>query len=144
MTVQTKNSVLIISTIIILLGSLIIFYLFIIDGAFTPILDITDLHTVKKVYMRGEPVSIVSTFCKSKTSPALVQWQLMDHTVTTFSPDTHISTKVGCFKDFVSTPVSIPINALPGEYYLQNTLVYEINPVKDVTYVLRTNTFIVK
>lgn len=141
---KTKTILILFNSAIVAIGILAFGYFYLIDGTLTPILDISDLHTEKEIYHRGETINIISSFCKSKGSTASRQWKLVDHIVTEF-PVTEIDiTKRGCFTDVVSPSVAVPQLVADGQYYLEDSIEYQVNPLKTVKYVLKTNTFIIK
>lgn len=139
-----KHYILLFNIIIIFLGSVVFVYYRFIDGSFNPIVDISDLHTTKSAYQRGELLQISSSFCKTKTVNTTFQWKLIDHIVTTFPEDSKIPGK-GCFKDKVTDVATIPTLLSPGnDYHLEVTVFYEINPLRTIEYTFKSNNFEIK
>lgn len=137
---KIKHSLLILNLLIILIGSAVLTYLYVLDGSFAPVVDVQELRTTKDVYKKGEMLQIISTFCKSRTVDTQYQWKLIDHVVWSF-PEQQLETKKGCFTDRVTDIQQIPSVIAPGEYYLEATVFYRINSLKSIEYKFTTNKF---
>lgn len=144
MKLRSKYSLIIINIVIIFMGIIVFMYLEFVDGSFKPIVDITDLHTKETVYHRGQTIQIVSTFCKQKAVVTHLQWSLIDHVVTDF-PEQNKTGPSGCFKDKVTDIGTIPMTLSPGnDYYLEDTVIYQINPLRSIEYKFKSNLFEIK
>lgn len=131
---------------IIFLGVLVFGYLYFLDGAFTPEINISSLVTTKERYVRGDMVQVKASFCKRRESPISFQWTLYDDEVPPIPYKEKSASGVtkGCYEDRVSNVEIIPKYVVPGKYYFENRITYQINPVKSVEYIIKTNTFIIE
>lgn len=121
-------------------------YLYFIDGAFVPELDISSLHTTKESYNRGEQVQTISDFCKHKEVPLTFTWTLYDDDAppVVYKPKSPPGVSAGCYKGRISNVEVLPEYIAPGMYHFENTISYQINPIKTIQYVIKTNNFEVK
>lgn len=121
-------------------------YFYFIDGAFKPEINISSLTTVKSVYQRGEMVQMKISFCKDKSLPASFQWTLFDDDVPpiTYNKRESPGLAKGCSTDVVRNIEIIPKYVVPGQYHFENRVSYQLNPVKSVEYVIKTNTFTIQ
>lgn len=143
---RLKHWIFLVNLLVIIIGAGVLAYLYFFDGAVTPELDITSLHTTKDTYERGELVEMSVSFCKHRDVPVDFQWTLIDDTAppVIFKEKSIAGVKQGCFLDKVRPIEILPSYIAPGEYHFENRIVYQLNPVKRIEYVIKTNNFTVK
>lgn len=125
--------------------SLLLTYFITIDGKIVnePIvfsMDKDNVVTDKEVYTRGETVQGHFIFCKKRNIKTLVQWTLVDHTLT-FFPSKNSTIKKGCYDTWV--PIAeIPKSVTPySAMYFEGLIQYQVNPFSVVGIPLKTNPF---
>jgi hypothetical protein len=91
------------------------------------------------VYRLGQPVVYMLDYCKYTDVPSIVHRVLVDGEEIALSDSTGYLA-LGCHKTFVET-ATIPETINPGVYYLDITVIYPVNPIRQVTIHYRTNSF---
>lgn len=132
-----------INTGVILVGMILLGYFYFLDGTFTPEVNITSLSTTKTTYARGETVEMLIDFCKYRNVPVHFQWTLYDDDMPpiTYKEKTSTGMPKGCYHGVVRSIEMIPKYVVPGVYHFENRVIYQINPVKTIEYVIKTNNF---
>lgn len=111
--------------------------------------DLQAFGTDKAVYRRGEDIQVSFSFCKIRPVPAEVDWKLVDGIRIGFSQQTS-SSPVGCYGDanggkpYYRLVGKIPEFVDAGEYHLEGTVTFQVNPVKQDVYQVRTRDFYVQ
>lgn len=143
---KIKHYILMTNIVITFIGMSVFSYLYFVDGTFAPVLDVTSMHTVKETYGRGEMVKVDISFCKNRDIGVSHQWSLVDDDVppVIYNKKDTPGVDVGCYTDRISDVEIIPKYVSPGVYHFENDISYQINPLKRVEYVIKTNTFIIK
>lgn len=96
------------------------------------------IEMVKDEYVVGEPLSYRISFCKEGNLDATVLRFVKDTVVYSY-PEIISSIEEGC-SDFVSTSTITP-NVPSGEYRYENTVIYQVNPLKTVRYTIESEPF---
>jgi len=92
----------------------------------------------KESYKVGEPLTFRTAFCKSGDYEAKLIYQVEDGVV--YGMPIRISgSSEGC-RDFIDGTLITP-NIPEGNYRLKGIITYRVNPVKEVTYIMYSNTF---
>ena len=105
--------------------------------------DIQNFQTDKTEYKSGEEVSILSSFCKNRTTQASVSWNLVDTVIRTY-PTQSGELEKGCYgveRERYFTIVKLPPELPEGVYYLQGIGRVPLNPIKTVEYSYKTQKF---
>lgn len=101
-------------------------------------------QTEQEVYAPGDIVTAKFTTCKNTLAVPIVQWSLVDTFLRIYPQRVAATGKVGCY-DNVATEIEKISPSLPdGEYHFSGTLTYQVNPLKTIVVVMKTNTFKVK
>ena len=96
------------------------------------------LRLDNKIVQREGTLSYKVSYCKNTTSSASLTRSFVDDIV--YSTSTLITNRPdGCNK--MNVEVEIPHNLPLGKYYLENTYVYKVNPIREVTVKIRTEQF---
>lgn len=101
--------------------------------------DPANLEVMKNEYRANEMVLARLDFCKNRELVARVQWHLVDTYLTIF-PARESSLPVGC-EDVIIELERIPEEAHAGQYYIEGTVTYKINDLREMVYTLKTETF---
>lgn len=140
-----------ISTVVILFGSLVIGYLFFIDGGKPIVLSASPMPTVesmtdenggfvpKHTFVTGEQLTYLFEYCKSRNVPVEMYGYYID-TVKVAMPVVKIKSPVGCGKvinDLYKIPKILP----SGKYHFEVELIYQVNPLRQVRVTYRTEEF---
>lgn len=96
----------------------------------------------KQIYKPGDKIAYTLTYCKTNSQVGTVYRTLVNSTITTYTPVTN-NLPEGCRKT-TRSDLTIPDNADAGIYHLESTIVYKINPIRDVVVSWKTNDFEVK
>lgn len=107
------------------------------------VLDKQDIifQTTKNEYRPGETVEASFTVCKFRSINPTIQWSLVD-TYLRIYPSRHVNSNiVGCFKDKIVQIEDLPKNITPDTYHFSGTLVYQLNPLKQIVVTMRSNEF---
>lgn len=86
----------------------------------------------------GQTLTYTADFCKYKNVQASVTRTLVDGTVI-FFPIENTNLPIGCNKRDI--PLVIPKNTPPGVYHLEISLVYRVNPLREITTRILTDEF---
>lgn len=93
----------------------------------------------KDTYHRGEEFKIRLKVCKHYDLEEHVLGRFIDGVI--FSvPDITSNFDTGCYDTFL-TSVRIPSTLPEGKYIYEETVVYKVNPLKEVTYTFKTPEF---
>lgn len=143
MTLKIRHYFFLFNAVVIVFGIVFLGYLYFIDGTFNPELNISSLRTTQDTYNRGDLVQMQIDFCKQKDVPLTFTWTLYDDDAppVTYKPKTVRGVASGCYKGRVTNIEILPRYIAPGKYHFENNISYEINPIKSVDYIIKTNTF---
>jgi hypothetical protein len=95
----------------------------------------------KTEYYQGEEFSIPFRICKNLPIRERSIGRFIDGVI--FSrPDIESNFKVGCYDTYL-TSVSIPETLPAGTYKYEETIIYRVNPIKEVVYEFSTQEFTV-
>lgn len=89
----------------------------------------------------GEPLQYELDYCKYTNRPAVVHRSFMDGQIILLQ-DSSGKLPTGCHKTLVKTAI-VPETINPGEYYLDVSVDYTINPLRTITTHYRTTEFTV-
>lgn len=93
----------------------------------------------REEYKRGDVLEIRFHICKNTSIRERVFGRFVDGVI--FSvPDNQSNFDIGCYDTFI-TSVNIPSTLPSGNYYYEEKVVYEVNPIRTVEYVFRTPGF---
>lgn len=137
-----KNKILHCLTFVAAIAFLAVSYFYFLDGSvINKVLVLnSDPVTEKMIYHSGEDVSMHLSYCKYRNIPALVEWTLIDDTITFYSPAIRSTSQIGCFDKLV--PIEgLPKTLAPGKYHFAGTLTYRPNGIKTLVFQLKTNDF---
>jgi hypothetical protein len=133
--------------VIIVVVGLVIGYWYFIDGVLNPVLldktDVMALKTDRGVYAPGDSIVVYNAFCKLRPIIGTSAVQIVDGQVLQMRA-TEVNLPVGCYgvdKPFSGTATALPRNIGKGYWHLEWTIVYHVNPIKDVTYHRRSVDF---
>ena len=104
------------------------------------VIDFKPIELVKKEYQAGEPLEIVITYCKYMPLPATMSRQFMNGIIFTLSDAISSNVSTGCGTN-ISADIIIPKELLPDTYIYKQTMVYEVNPIRDIIVVFETPEF---
>lgn len=137
-----KNKMLHLLTFIALAAFIAVGYFYFLDGSLVNKILVlrTDPVTEREAYHPGEDVAMHLSYCKYRNLPALVEWTLIDDTITFYSPAIRSTSQVGCFDKLVPIE-TLPKTLAPGTYHFAGTLTYRANGIKTVVFQLKTNEF---
>ena len=99
---------------------------------------IDQFQTIKQSYTVEEPLTYRTAFCKEGDYIATQIRRLEDGVVYLY-PDFQSSTREGCY-DFVVSSTIVP-NVSTGEYIFELELVFKPNPIREIHYTMRSNSF---
>lgn len=140
-----------INSVIIVIGSTILLYLFFVDGGRPIVIFNEPLTTVadhldengnfipKKVFRTGETLNYEFEYCKIRNVPAKMYGTYID-TVKIDMPVIEIKTPIGCgsrIANFYKIPKLLP----SGTYHFEVELIYQVNPIREVRVQYRTEDF---
>jgi hypothetical protein len=97
----------------------------------------------KDVYFPGEPLTMRVVATKTRSMPGTVTWSLVNRktleVVSSFAPR---STVIGTgYNDSVVQILVIPERTPAGTYFARGMATYSVNPFRDISYPLNSNTF---
>lgn len=140
-----------VATMLIVFGSLLISYLYFIDGA-NPITFSSDTMPVvqalpdsagaylpKKTFYTGEQLTYLVKYCKYRNVPVEIYGAYVD-TVRISMPVVKLKSPVGCgegVNDLYKIPKILPT----GKYHFEVELIYQVNPLRQVRVTYRTEDF---
>lgn len=93
----------------------------------------------KTEYHQGEVFNIHLRICKNMDFREDVYGKFIDGVIYSV-PENTSDFETGCY-DTVISSVKIPDSLPEGSYYYEETVVYRVNPLKEVTYNFRTPEF---
>lgn len=139
------------STALIIVGSALIGYLYFIDGS-TPISvnripaltvephkDSQGNYVEKHIFYTGEQLTYLFEYCKNRNTPVEMYGYYID-TVKVAMPVVKLKSPVGC-DAVISDHYKIPRILPSGKYYFEVELVYQVNPLRKVSVIYRTEEF---
>lgn len=103
-------------------------------------INISNFKTDKELYARGEPVSILTSYCVDRDFTALTTWRLINATQITFAEKTGVM-KVGCVQDRWVVIGVVPAYAVKGKHHLEGISAIKINAVKTIYVKFRSQDF---
>lgn len=128
---------------ILFVTTLVVGFMMFVDGTiWRPVVtyDSTILPVDKGVYSPGELVLAKVEFYKSRDEIGEMKWNLVNHKIIAFSPR-KISIPSGVTEKW------FPVEKLPqcekGEYHFEGLVSYRVNPLRVVTYKLKTQPFLI-
>lgn len=126
-------------------GGLLLLGYFLLDGTvIRPIISFDgDLVTTQESYSPGDTVQARVKFCKYRNVPATVQWTLSNGRLTFYSAHERNLGTTGCF-DRVTDIEELSPRALPGTYRFNGTLIYRVNPLRNIVVNIQTTPFTIK
>lgn len=130
---------------IIVLGTLWSAYMIAVDGVLINIplkFKTNVVITDKKVYNKGDNISIKWEYCKGTPKPADISVNLVDGIVYML-PMIQSTRGVGCYDNY-NTVAVVPYSLPVGKYHLTANIHYSLNSLKSIDYKVISNTFEVK
>lgn len=106
------------------------------------IMEVKSITLDKNVYQAGEHIPYTITYCKYTPKDGKVLRSLINGTITTFTPFTG-NLPMGC-RTMKNKDLKIPENADPDTYHLEATVIYEVNPIRNIYVYWRSENFIVR
>ena len=97
------------------------------------------VHVLKNHYHRGEHISYVLDFCKSRRIPGKIYRSLVNGIQVTYTP-IESDLPAGCRQATISD-LKVPEFITPGIYHIEGAGVYEINPLREYRNEWRSNDF---
>lgn len=136
---------LVVALLIITVGSAILFYFAYLDGvSINPVIKFnnTTLITEKNEYKPGEIVKAKIDYCKYRHITPTVQWSLTDTYLKYFPERKGGIIELGC-KSMIIEVEKIPMDTYPGQYYFSGLVKYRVNGMRELSYELTTNKFMI-
>lgn len=93
----------------------------------------------KTVYKQGEDFDIHFKICKNMEIDEDVYGKFIDGVIYSI-PENSSDFEVGCYDTYISS-VSIPDNLPAGSYVYEETIIYRVNPIRNITYTFTTEQF---
>lgn len=90
----------------------------------------TPYPVLNKEVKQGEVLFYIIDYCKATEAQAVVRRQFVDGIIYA-TPEVTANLKKGC--GIVKNTVTIPHNLPAGEYYLDITINYEVNPIRVIS-----------
>lgn len=103
-----------------------------------------DWRTEKQVYHPGEMVRSQITFTKYRDIPAIFACSLVDTYSKQYPPQNRSIAALGRFENVSIELELVPRDTWPGIYHFQCSIIYSVNNLRDVHFLVTTNTFEVK
>jgi len=107
------------------------------------------VSTDRTDYAVGDTIYIVMTFCHKRNLQSVTQWTFLNSEITTLvakKPSENL--KVDCYSDkkieVGKIPPSLALTKSGTLYQLKGTINYSVNPIRRISYVLLSNSFVVK
>lgn len=141
---NTYRAVSTVFAIFMMLAGIYMFFLLVVDEQWHPVIDWeggnqVNMLTDKKVYHSGEVVRARMTFQKLRNVTGTVKWMLINNHIDAFPPRPAMTPPGIYDKEFDIE--RLPINVSKGRHYFVGYLTYKINPLKEVSYTIRTSCF---
>jgi hypothetical protein len=105
------------------------------------IIEFEPITLNKTEYHAGEQLDMNITYVKYKPTSAILIRQFLNGMIFTLQ-DAHSNSPAGDGTNR-SVDVTIPEELIPGEYFYRQTMIYKVNPVRDITVVFETPKFMV-
>lgn len=99
------------------------------------------IQTLKDTYKQDEDVQGRFSLCQYRDVPITVQWSLIDTYLRTYPARGIRSPIKGCITNGVGLIETISPTLPADTYYFSGTLTLKINPIKNITIPMRTNSF---
>lgn len=93
----------------------------------------------KTVYKQGEDFNIHFEICKNMDIEEDVYGKFIDGVIYSI-PENSSDFETGCYSTYISS-VSIPDNLPTGSYVYEETIIYRVNPIRNITYTFTTPEF---
>lgn len=148
---KTLHLFALVNAIVIVGGSMVLCYLAFIDGGkpiqiydqpvmtVEPSTDENGNPVEKRVFYTGEDLNYVIDYCKHRNVPAKMYGSYID-TVKIDMPVVEIKIPVGCGSR-ISSYYKVPKILPSGIYHFEVELVYEVNPLREVSVKFQTQEF---
>ena len=94
----------------------------------------------KTEYKAGENLQMIISHCKYMDLPATLGRQYVNHIIYTLPSIDVANSPKGCATR-KAIDVNIPEQLPPGSYYYHQTMIYRVNPIREVTVVFDTPIF---
>ncbi len=104
------------------------------------------LQTLQKDYRRGEMVSFLTNFCKTRDAKATVQWTLANDRLIFYAPSDPRESPIGCYPsdehDRISREIcQVPLDAKYGEHYFTAVITHVLPDGRIIKSYLKTEPF---
>lgn len=97
--------------------------------------------TTKSVYLSGDTVQATFSVCKNRLILPVIQWSLVDTYLRIYPSRRANKNALGCRQEMLTTIEKLP-KGLPAEtYHFSGTLVYNLNPIRQIIVPIITNEF---
>jgi len=127
---------------IVAFGMGLLFYWSFIDGKYVNVpltFNSNQVATEKQTYKKGDPVAIQWDYCKGVDTVSDISITLTDGIIY-FLPPIKSNRTVGCYNSF-TVITKIPDAIKSGDYKLDGTITFKINPIKNINYKVESNMF---
>lgn len=106
------------------------------------------LQTVQKEYKRGEMVSFLTNFCKTREATATIQWTLANDRLIFYAPSDPREAPIDCYPsdqhDRIEREIfKVPADAKYGEHYFTAVLTHVLPDGRIIKSYLKTEPFTV-
>jgi hypothetical protein len=119
--------------------SLMFYFSYLLFWPFKILDQLGDFQTVKRTYKQGEIFYYKTSYCKYSQIPATVVRKFIDGMVFTL-PTISTNNVIGCHT-ITSGLTIIPTNLPAGKYYYTCTLIFKVNPFREINYEIKSNAF---
>lgn len=119
-------------------------YMVFLDGTvFNPVVtyDTQTFQTNKSIYEPGDMVEARRQFAKHRDIKGKIQWSLVNHRIISYTTK-ELALPTGVI-DAWSLVEKLPEVLESGEYHFEGLLCYQVNPLRVVSYPIRTEPFLV-
>jgi hypothetical protein len=96
---------------------------------------------VNKVVPQGGQLQFISNNCKYMDLPAKTSRSLIDDIIYFLPTEVTIMPKTGCNSIVITIDIASTIP--PGEYRLQNIYEYQVNPIRQISIIKKTDIFVI-